>query len=164
MRPQGSAQELERRRRRAVALLDAGENKATVARVLGVDIRSVNRWLAQRRATGDAGLAAKPHPPKPCRLTSSQQRQVLGWIRHNPLTFGFPTELWTAQRVAYLIKKRLHVHYHPRYLSRWLTARGVSPQKPRRQALERNEQVIEAWLRHVWPRLKKEPGASMHGL
>jgi len=164
MRPQGSAEELERRRRRAVELIDQGEDKKSVARILGVQLRSVDRWLQHRREQGDAGIAAKPHPPKPSRLTAAQQRQVLRWIGKSPLSFGFSTELWTAERVGELIQKRLHVHYHPHYVSRWLTRRGISPQKPMRQAMERDEKAIEHWLRHVWPQLKKAPGASVHGL
>ena len=163
MRPQGSAEELERRRRRAVESIDQGEDKKSVARILGVQVRSVDRWLQHRRQRGDAGLAARPHPPKPSRLSPAQERQVLEWIGRSPLAFGFSSELWTAERVASLIDKRLHVHYHPRYLSRWLTRRGITPQRPMRRAIERNEQAIDYWLRHVWPRLKKGPGASVHG-
>ena len=163
MRPQGSAEELERRRRRAVELIDQGEDKQDVARILGVQLRSVNRWLQHRREQGDKGMSARPHPPRACRLSPGQQRQVLSWIRQSPLAFGFSTELWTAARVASLIQKRLHVHYHPHYLSRWLTARGISPQKPTRLAIERNEQLIQAWLRKVWPQIKKGRGVSVPG-
>lgn len=163
MRPQGSAEELERRRRRALEAIDEGQDKQTVAEVLGVCVRSIDRWLQHRREQGDAGIAAKAHPPKPSRLTASQERQVLGWISRSPTSFGFSSELWTAERVGSLIEKRLHVHYHPHYLCRWLTKRGITPQKPMRRALERNEEAIEHWLKHVWPQLKKEPGASMHG-
>lgn len=163
MRPQGSAEELEGRRRRAVALIDQGEDKHAVARILGVGIRSVDRWLQHRRERGAKGLAAKPHPPRPSRLTAARQRQVLRWLVRNPTEFGFATELWTARRVVQLIERRWHVHYHPHYMSRWLSAHGISPQKPRRQALERNEQVVEAWIRKIWPGIKKGPGASMRG-
>ncbi len=46
MRPKGSASELERRRQRAIALLDKGHAPVDVARMLGVDRRSVRRWKA----------------------------------------------------------------------------------------------------------------------
>ena len=46
---------------------------------------------------------------------------------------GFRTDLWTAARVAQLIRDNLGVHYHPHYLREWLTQRGYSPQTPKRR-------------------------------
>lgn len=155
MRPQGSAQELERRRKRAVLAVKEGSSVAEVARVLGVTDRSVRRWVAAERDADGDGLAAKPHPgPKP-RLNKTQARQVLSWLKKSPSEFGFATELWTAPRVAHLIKERLGVEYHPRYVNEWLTRRGITPQKPERQARERNQRKISAWRSRTWPRLKK---------
>src|SRR6266542_2735225 len=44
MRPIGSATELERRRRRAVESVEAGESPTLVARILGVAPSSLHRW------------------------------------------------------------------------------------------------------------------------
>ena len=155
MRPPGSAQELERRRRRAVQAVREGSSVAEVARVLGVTDRSVRRWVAAERGEAEAGLAARPHPgPKP-RMNASQARQVLSWLKKPPSEFGFATELWTAPRVASLIREKFGVAYHPRYVNEWLARRGVTPQKPERQARERNARRIAAWRSRTWPRLKK---------
>jgi transposase len=155
MRPQGSAQELERRRRRAVQAVKDGDKVADVARVFGVSERAVQGWLAAERDWGEAGLAAVPHPgPKP-RLNTVQERQVLSWLKKSPSEFGFPTELWTAPRVARLIRQRFGVEYHPRYVNEWLTRRGITPQKPATQPRERNARRIAAWRSRTWPRLKK---------
>ena len=155
MRPQGSAQELDRRRRRAVQAVHDGDEVADVARIFGVSERAVRGWLAAERDRGDQGLAARPHPgPKP-RLNRSQQRRVLSWLKKLPSAFGFPTELWTAPRVAHLIKQRFGVDYHPRYVNEWLTRRGITPQKPATQPRERNARQIAAWRSRTWPRLKK---------
>jgi transposase len=157
MRPQGSAQELERRRRRAVQAVKEGSSVTEVARILGVTDRSVRRWVAAERDQGGAGLAARLHPgPKP-HLNKNQARQVLSWLKKSPSQFGFPTELWTAPRVAHLIRERFGVEYHPRYVNEWLTRRGITPQKPERQPRERNARQIAAWRSRTWPRLKKTP-------
>ena len=58
MRPSGSAEELERRRRRAIELLKAGLQPVEVARQLGVDRRSVRRWKAAYRHRGSRGIEA----------------------------------------------------------------------------------------------------------
>src|SRR5262245_29913058 len=59
-RPIGTAAELERRRRRAVELVEQGESAATVARTLCVHETSVHCW--RRLACRPQGLQAKPHP------------------------------------------------------------------------------------------------------
>ena len=53
MRPFGSPEELERRRTRAVALLEDGYQPVEVAHMLGVDRRSVRRWNATYRKKGN---------------------------------------------------------------------------------------------------------------
>lgn len=158
MRPQGSAQELERRRKRAVQAVKEGSTTAEVARVLGVSDRSVRRWVAADRDKGEGALDAVPHPGAAPRLNRNQQRQVLSWFKRRPSEFGFATELWTAPRVARLIREKFGVSYHPRYLNAWLAERAITPQKPERQARERNARKIAAWRSRTWPRLKKTPG------
>jgi transposase len=154
MRTSGTAQELEQRRRLAVLRVQEGHTQVQVAQILGVHDRTVRKWIANYRQDGDQGLAAKPHPGRLPKLSPAKQRLVLGWLHKNPRSFGFANELWTARRVAQVIQRKFGVHYHHRYLNAWLTARGVSPQKPQRQPRERDEQAIQTWIRHQWPRIQ----------
>jgi transposase len=157
MRPQGSPRELERRRKRAVRAVGEGATPSQVARVLGVSDRSVRRWVAAARDGGEAALDAVAHPgPRP-KLNGNRQRQVLAWLKRSPTDFGFATELWTAPRVARLIRDRFGVAFHPRYVNAWLARRGITPQKPERQARERNARQVAAWRSRTWPRLEKSP-------
>lgn len=48
MRPTGSAADLERRRIRAVELIEQGESPGVVARILGIHPRSLSRWQNYR--------------------------------------------------------------------------------------------------------------------
>ncbi len=64
MRPPGSPQELERRRSRPLAMLAAGDQPVDVARRLGADRRSVQRWKAAYGVQGAAGVRAKPAPAR----------------------------------------------------------------------------------------------------
>jgi transposase len=59
--------------------------------------------------------------------------------------------------VAHLIEKTLGVTYHLRYLNEWLTARGITPQKPRRMPRERDQAEIDRWVAEELPRIKKKP-------
>jgi transposase len=143
----------------AVQRVQEGHTQAHVAKMFGVHPRTVQRWIAAYLQQGEPGLAAKPHPGRSPKLPRQKHGLVLGWLRQNPQSFGFPTELWTAPRVAHLIERTFGVRYHPRYLNEWLTARGIRPQKPERHAREANERRIQAWLRHQWPRIQNAPAA-----
>jgi transposase len=135
----------------------AGQTQAAVAEALAVHPVTVAKWMARHRVQGDTGLAARPAPGRPRRLTDEQDRQVRLWLSQKATAHGFPTDLWTARRVAELIRSRFGVAFHPNSLREWLTRRGYSPQRPTRRARQRNEEVILHWLANDWPRIQKSP-------
>ena len=156
MRSKGSAAELEARRRLAVQRVRDGWTQKAVAEFLGVSERAVGTWVAAHRDRGDDGLKAKPHPGPAPYLTPEQERRVLGWLEEKPTAFGFPTDLWTARRVAEVIRRRLGVAFNPNYLREWLAKRDYSPQKPAKRARERDPEAVRSWLKDDWPRVQKK--------
>ena len=62
----------ERRRFRAMTLLDKGLNQRQVADKVGVTDSAVNRWVKAREAGGDEALKAKPHPGPAHKLNQKQ--------------------------------------------------------------------------------------------
>jgi transposase len=155
MRSKGSAKELEARRRLAIERINAGWKQSDVAAFLGVEERSVRRWVATYRRGGKQALASKPHPGPKAKLSLLQEQSVLGWLKQSPTQFGYATELWTAGRLCTLIDEHFGVHFNPRYLSYWLARRRITPQKPQKRPRQRNEAEIECWLRENWPELLK---------
>jgi transposase len=156
MRSHGTAAELEARRRTAVAKCGDGWTQAAVADFLGVHPVTVAKWMARYRQDGASGLAAKPTPGRPRFLSADQERQVRGWLAEKPTAHGFRTDLWTARRVADLIRRRFGVRFHPDYLRAWLRDRGYSPQKPRRRAKQKDQPAIDRWVAEDWPRIQKK--------
>lgn len=161
MRPHGTAAELERRRLLAVDRVRSGYTHQEVADFLGVHRGTVTRWMAMYREYGRRGLKAKPHPGRTPKLTPEQEQEVLSWFSRSPTEFGWPTELWCAPRVAALMRRKLRVRFHPRYVNQWLAQRRITPQKPQRQARERDEREIRRWVREEWPRIKKARRAGV---
>lgn len=157
MRPLGSPTELERRRRLAVRRLQAGYSVAQVAAFLEVDPRSVRRWRSAFQDRGKKALSARRGAGRPPRLSAMQEKIVRRWLRAPASEHGFATELWTGARMALLIGGEFGVRLHPNYLSAWLRARGLTPQKPARVPRERDPQAIARWLERDWPRIKKRP-------
>lgn len=157
MRPKGSAEELERRRQRAIALLNDGMRPADVARAVGTSRASVTRWRQAYEAGGPKAIAAKPHPGGTCRLTDAQRKRLVRMLLQGPRKHGYATELWTLSRVADLIAVTFGVEYHPSAVWHLLRKLGWSCQKPERRARERDEQAIASWRQREWPRIKKRP-------
>jgi transposase len=89
MRSQGSPAELERRRCLAVQRIQEGYAAEEVGDLLGVDPRSVRRWVAALRQQGPDALAARPVPGRPPKLTATQEKIVRRWLADNPLEYGF---------------------------------------------------------------------------
>jgi transposase len=162
MRSKGSAAELEHRRLLAIHRILEGYTTDEVAEFLEVDGSSVRRWLIAFRRDGWQGLVAKPAPGRPGKLTRTQEKIVLRWLADPATEHGFPTELWTAARLAALVWEQWGIQFHRRYLPRWLEARGFSPQKPERVPRERNADVIAAWVRAEWRRIKKKRWPNRH--
>lgn len=160
MRPHGTANELERRRRLAVERVHEGYPAEEVAEFLGVSARAVRGWVAAHRAGGDGGLTARPVPGRPPKLTPRQRATVLGWLARRPSDFGFPTDLWTAARVGELIARRWGVAFNAHYLADWLRANDRTPQKPVRVPRERNAEAVAAWVAADWPRIQKTPAGG----
>ena len=110
MRPRGSPQELERRRFRAIELMDRGEPRKLIARILGVSPTALSRW----RKLADAGeLQAKPIPGAPRRLTDEDFRRLEGLLLQGATAHGWLNELSTGARVSQVIEKHFGVKYHP---------------------------------------------------
>jgi transposase len=155
MRTQGSASELETRRRIAGRLLLEGRRIDEVMEIVGASESSVKRW---KRAVKDGGLEAlkaKLHPGPAPRLNAAQKRKLLKLLVAGPIKSGYHNELWTCSRVAEVIAKKLMVSYHPCHVWKILRSLGWTSQKPEQQARERNDDAIERWRKRDWPRIKK---------
>jgi len=155
MRPYGSPEQLERRRRQALALLRKGLSLTAVAAKVGCSVSSVFLWRETYRKQGEGGLRAKPAPGRPSKLDRRQQQALTRVLLQGALSYGFPTDLWTTRRVAEVIEKRFGVDYHPNHLWRLLQALGWSCQKPATRARERDEGAIARWKRYRWSHIKK---------
>src|SRR3989442_1197913 len=142
MRPQGSPEELERRRRRGIDLLQAGASVTEVARRLGCSHSSVILWREAVRRRGLTALTAKPAPGRPPKLTAAQQRQLPRLLLRGATTWDYDTDLWTTGRIATVIHRTFGVRLHGAHVGRLLTTLGWSCQKPERRAVERDDAAI----------------------
>ena len=154
-RPIGTADELERRRKRAVQAVTDGESRTTVAKVLGVHYKTVARWVRAARQPG--GLDAKPQPGPTPGLTDADLRRLESLLAKGAKAHGWHNELWTAARVARLIERHFGIRYHPEHVRKILKRRlGWTSQKPRRKARERDDKEVARWVGDEFPRIVRE--------
>jgi len=155
-RPQGSADLLEDRRRRALALLDSGCSLNEVGRRIGCEASSVMRWRDARRRGGEKGLKVRYSPGRPLKLELRQRKRLVRLLLRGAQAYGYRTNLWTTARIAELIQREFGVQYHPDHVGRLMHDLDWSPQKPERRALEQDEEAIARWKQKDWPRIKKK--------
>ncbi len=149
-------EQLEERRREGARLLRKGRlSQAKIARELGVSRATVSDWAHKLEAGGLRQLHQRSRSGRPPKLTRAQQRELLHLLKRGALAAGFETDRWTGPRIQQLIEQKFEVSYHSRYLPRLLHKLGWSQQLPLARAVERDEELIRAWLEHDWPRIKK---------
>lgn len=156
MRPSGTAEQLEKRRRQAIALLRTGKAYREVARMVRASLSSVVRWMQAYRRAPRTGLRARPTPGRPPRLTTIQTERLRRLLLRGARAAGHTTELWTLKRIGTLIETEFGVRYSP--VGVWKLLRhglGWSWQKPERRARQRDEAAIDHWKTHTWPHIKK---------
>ena len=119
-----------------------GESPTVIARILGVCRTSLDRWLGMAKQAPER-LAAKPHPgPKP-RLTDEQIKQLEGLLLQGAKAHGGHNDLWSAHRVAEVIRRHFGVEYHVEHARKVIRRRlNWSSQKPQRKARQRNDETI----------------------
>src|SRR4051812_12538606 len=145
MRTKGSPEELEQRRQLAVRRYLEGYSSDETAAFLDVAPRTVWRWLARFREQGPEGLASRPGPGRPPKLTTTHEKVVRRWLTEDPTKHGFATELWPGPRLAELIRQEFGIRLNSRYLCSWMRARGFSPQKPQRVARDGVPEEVAEW-------------------
>lgn len=155
MRPHGTQQQLEQRRRRAIAMLRSGKPYRFVAQKLKASLSSVIRWRQMHRRKGRAGLRSSRWG-RPSHLSERQKENTLQLLARGALAAGHTTELWTLKRISQLIEKHHGVRYSQVGVWKLLrTGFRWSSQKPERRATQRNDKAIAFWKRCTWPRIKK---------
>lgn len=157
VRPRRDFDALRRRRERGAELFADGFRPAQVAEQLGVSVQAASVWYRDWKHAGEAGIAGAGRAGRRPRLTKEALQAVERALLEGPQAHGYENQLWTLSRVAEVIRRTTGESYHPGHVWRILRQLGWSRQKPSRQAVERDPDKVEAWVKEQWPALKRGP-------
>jgi transposase len=153
------------RRERAAELFAQGRSQAEVARQLDVSRQSASRWHMRWQADGTTALRTRGPTGRRPKVPDSALEGIEQALLEGALAHGFSTDVWTLDRIAVVIQGLTGVALSNPSVWRLLRGRlGWSVQRPQRQAKERDEQAIQHWVAHEWPRIKKGRAQNRPGL
>ncbi len=152
MRPNGTSQQLQKRREQALRLLQEGKTAEEVADRMKVTVRSVYRWQQEQKRPKPK--SERP-PGKPAYLTKEQIKKLEQELLKGAYAHGYSEDYWTLDRIGRVIWDLYKVRYTPSGVWRLLDGMGWSCQKVQRLAIQRNDEAIRNWKRWVWPKIKK---------
>jgi transposase len=147
----------EERRKRAWSLKELGWKQKDIAVALGASEGAVSQWLRRGREQGVEALASHPSQGMKPRLTQEQKAQIPQLLAKGAEVYGFRGDVWTARRVAEVIRRTFGVQYHRDHVGRLLREAGWSRQQPIERATQRDEAAITDWYERRWPAIKKKP-------
>ncbi|WP_223865347.1 winged helix-turn-helix domain-containing protein [Streptomyces sp. 5-10] len=141
---------------RAVELFEQGRSSSVVARMAGIHPESVRRWKRLWEQRGVEALRRRPATGRPPKLDDTQVELVRTGLKQGAQAHGFEADLWTLERAGVVVERVTGVKLARASVWRLLTGRlGWSLQRPRRQAVERDESEIARWVAQEWPRIKR---------
>lgn len=147
-------------RRRAHILHKKGKSRQEIADILGVHLKTVDRWRANYKRQGAVALRPKKRGRQvgtDRNLTPEQEKEIQKKITEKtPDQLKMNFALWTRRAVCELIKHdyglSMPVRTCGEYLKRW----GFTPQKPAKRAYEQNPQAVAKWMEETYPHIAQE--------
>src|SRR3989344_4889468 len=150
-----SRETLEYLRNQSIRLWKSGKKTEEIADFCGVHFTVVYKWIRIYKQKGTDGLKRRKAKGADPKLDKKDKKQILSWLRKSALDFGFETPLWDCKRIQRVIKKELQKDIAISNLWASLRRWNLTPQKPEKLALERNERNVKKWIREEWPKIDK---------
>ena len=138
----------------AVKRVEAGESPEFVAAGLGINRRTIYRWIEAFHYGGESALKAKPIPGAPPKLDAKQMARLARIVyTKNPLQLNFEFALWTLAMIRVLIRREFAVSLSEVSVGRLMRRLGFSPQRPLYRAWQQDPALVERWRAEDYPKI-----------
>jgi len=155
--------ELRRRARRArdgrvsarlIALANAldGMDRATAARLAGMDRQTLRDWVHRYNAEGIAGLSNRPLPGRPPKLTEGQMASLKAIVLRGPNPVADRVRRWRVIDLCRVVEERWGVVYSETGMLRLLWSLDLSHRKTRPVHPQADAKAQEAFKKGGSPR------------
>ena len=148
-------------RQQAIKAVGQGEAPASVALAMGLNVRTVYRWLAAFASGGQQALLAQPIPGRPPKINEEEMRWLAQTLKdETPLQHKFEYALWTLGLVGEVLHRKFGKQLSLASLSRLMRIMGFTVQKPLYRAWQQDAQLVEAWQAETYPSIKAQAKAA----
>lgn len=150
-------------RARCVASLQAGVKQAQIARNLGQTRAWVSKIAKRLSELGEEvaiagqrrGISQKASTER--RWLNEAQLKELGKliVDQTPWQLKLDFALWTTKAVKQLISSKFGMDIPERTVRQYLKRMGMSPQRPKKVALQQDAEAVREWLEETYPKIEK---------
>ena len=121
------------RRVLAIAMVLEGADRTTAARTCGMERQTLRDWVHRYNAEGVAGLADRPRPGRPPRLSGAELDELIEVVEAGPEVEVDRVVRWRCADLERVVADRFAVTLSERSVGRLLNDRGYTRLKPRPQ-------------------------------
>lgn len=144
-------------RQQAVKAVMSGQSATNVAAAIGVNIRTLFRWLSDFACGGQNALLAKSIPGRPPKVTREELRWIAETVRDkSPWQMKLEFGLWTLSLIGEVIYRQFRKRLTKPSVGRIMRILGFTPQKPLYRAWQQDPILVEKWQAEDFPALKAE--------
>lgn len=138
-----------------VAHNKSGESPEVVGKALGINRTTIYDWLAKYRADGWSALKSKPTPGAKPKIDGKKMKWIFETVtQKNPQQMKFEFALWTREMIQKLIQDKFKIKLSLKAVGRVLSQLGLTCQKPLYSAIQKDESLVKAWLKKIYPKIK----------
>jgi transposase len=145
-----------RTRCQAVLMAYRGRQHRHIAEDLGVNVRTLQRWLRAYQATRLAGLKLRWRPGRRARIPAALAPEILGWILQGPPGCGLNRANWTYAELATQLYRIHGITVSASTMRAFCTSYDVRPYRPTYRYLK-GDAAQQAVARQDLQVLKKRP-------
>lgn len=145
----GEAQQV--RRLLAIAAVYDGLDRATAARLGGMDRQTLRDWVHRFNEEGPEGVVDRKAPGAARRLTACEEAELAALVEAGPELDRDGVVRWRCVDLKALIRQRWGVDYHERTIGKLLARLGFSHISARPRHYEQDPELIEAFKKSPSP-------------